>query len=330
MSVELRVLTAPEIQRLLPMSECIDLMRQTMIAVSAGKAVLPLRSLMKMPGDIGVLGIMPGYLSTAEMYATKLISLIPRNAGTEHSSHIGMLVLFETEHGYPVGLLDGAEVTAIRTAAASGMATRLLARADASRLAILGTGEQARRHIEAMIEVRPISDIRIWGRAEAKALALADACFDQYGVEARPCREVRDAVAGADIVCTVTHAAEPVLMGEWIGPGTHLNVVGSSVPTTAEIDGHLVAKSRFFVDYRESALAQAGEYRRAIATGLIGPEHILGEIGTVAEGSLPGRTSDDDITLYKSLGIAAQDIAAGRFALDRAASDNLGQLVRCG
>lgn len=330
MSVTLHILNGPEIKRLLPMSDCIDLMERTMIAVSQGKAVLPLRTAMQMPGDIGRLGIMPGYLETADTYSAKLLSLFPRNAGTEHSSHVGALVLFETEHGYPIALIDAAEITAIRTAAASGMATRVLAREDASQLAILGTGEQAVRHLDAMLAVRAITDVRVWGRDLAKTAQFAEACAARHDVTIRAAASVEEAVDGADIVCTTTHAPEPILFGEWVAPGTHLNVVGSSIPTTAEIDGALVVKSRFFVDYRGSALAQAGEYLRTIEARLIGPEHILGEIGEVASGEVAGRMGDGDITLYKSLGIAAQDIAAGRLVLDRAKELGLGQTVQFG
>ncbi len=326
-NIAMRILNAEDIRRLLPMATCIDVMHGAMVAVSQGKAMLPLRTSMEMPGDIGRLGIMPGYLATADLYGAKLLSLFPRNAGTEHSSHIGALVLFETGHGYPVGMLDASEVTAIRTAAASGLATRLLARADATRLAILGTGEQATRHLEAMLAVRPITEVRVWGRNHDGARAFAASCEARHGVPVSACADVAEAVTGADIVCTTTHAPEPILYGEWITPGTHLNVVGSSVPTTAEIDGALVAKSRFFVDYRESTINQAGEYRRAIADGLIGPDHIVAEIGAVADGAVPGRTSDDEITLYKSLGIAAQDIAAGQYILARAEELGVGLSV---
>lgn len=328
MSVELRILTGSDVRRLLPMSDCVNLMEATMIAVSQGQALLPLRSLMKMPGDIGSLGIMPGYLATADMYAAKLISLFPRNAGTEHSSHLGLLVLFETGHGYPVGLLDAAEVTAIRTAAASGLATRLLARPEASRLAILGTGEQARRHLEAMLAVRPICEVSLWGRSLIKAEALAETLAAAHNIPVMAIGQVAEAVRGADIVCTTTAASEPILFGDWIGPGTHLNIVGSSIAATAEIDDALVVKSRYFVDYRGSTINQAGEYLRAIEAGLIGPEHISGEIGEVASGAVPGRRNVEEITLYKSLGIAAQDIAAGHYALNRAAERRIGQSMR--
>jgi len=331
MSTELRLLTGREIRNLLPIAECIDLMEATMIAISQGQALLPLRSIMKMPGDIGALGIMPGYLATADIYAVKLISLFLCNVGTSHSSHLGMLVLFETAHGYPVGLLDAAEITAIRTAAASGMATRLLAREDATRLAILGTGEQARRHVEAMIAVRPITEIRIWGHNLAKAQALAAACAATYGVGCSAAGQVPDAVAGGRRYrLHHDHASEPILSGDWIEPGTHLNIAGSSIPSMTEIDSDLVVRSLFFVDYRASALNQAGEYLRALAADLIGPDHILDEIGEVASGKVAGRHSGDDITIYKSLGVAAQDIAAGHYALARASERYIGQCIPFG
>jgi ornithine cyclodeaminase len=330
MSVPLRVLSRDDIRHLLPMRTCIDLMEPTMIAVSEGRGVLPLRSAMKMPGDIGALGMMAGYLETAAMFGIKLVSLFPRNAGTGHSSHLGMLVLFETARGYPVGMLDAAEVTAIRTAAASGLATRLLARPDAQVLAILGTGEQARRHLEAMVAVRPIREVRVWGRNIAKAEAFAELARAQYGIRIEAADTVTDAVAQADIVCTTTHAPRPILEGAWVARGTHLNIVGSSIPSTSEIDEVLVAQSRLFVDFSESTKNQGGEYLRALEAGLIGPDHILGEIGEVAAGRVQGRTGDEEITLYKSLGVAAQDIAAGHFLLSRAAQQEMGQLVHIG
>lgn len=330
MSMPLRVLSRDDIHDLLPMPTCIDLMEPTMIAVSEGRAVLPLRSAMKMPGDIGAFGMMAGYLETAAMFGIKLVSLFPRNAGTGHSSHLGMLVLFETDHGYPVGMLDAAEVTAIRTAAASGLATRLLARPEAQVLAILGTGEQARRHLEAMVAVRPIREVRVWGRNIAKAKAFAQLAREEYGITIEIPDTVADAVAAADIICTTTHAPEPILEGAWVAQGTHLNIVGSSIPSTAEIDEALVARSRFFVDFRESTINQGGEYLRALGAGVIGPDHIVGEIGEVAAGRVQGRTRDEEITLYKSLGVAAQDIAAGHFVLNHASRQGVGQLVHIG
>ncbi len=172
--MEIRVLRGAEVRQLLPMRECIDLMQRTMIAVSEGRVVLPLRSILVMPGDRGMMGMMPGYLADPECFGVKLVSLIPRNKPPQYSSHLGLVLLFEADHGQPVALLDAAEITAIRTAAASGLATRLLARQDAGDLALLGAGEQARSHLEAMLSVRPLRRIRVWARDAAKARLFAE------------------------------------------------------------------------------------------------------------------------------------------------------------
>jgi ornithine cyclodeaminase len=309
------------------MSECIDLMHRTMVAVSEGRVVLPLRSVMVMPGDLGMLGNMPGYLGEPECFGVKLVSLIPRNKPPRYSSHLGLVLLFEVEHGQPVALLDAAEITAIRTAAVSGLATRLLARPDAGSLAILGAGEQASSHLEAMRLVRKLYRIRVWSRDRAKAAAFAKAESDKHGIQIEVCDTPRDAVRQADIICTVTKAREPILLGDWIEPGAHLNVVGSSVATAAEIDTTAVVKSRFFVDYRSSTITEGGEYLRALRAGAISPEHICAEIGEVAKGTKAGRASSQEITLYKSLGIAPQDLASAHFVLHKARERNVGQVI---
>ena len=324
--MSIRILRSDEVRALLPMASCIDLMGKTMAAVSRGETVMPLRTAIAMPRDIGMFGMMAGFLGKPECYGIKLVSLFARNAGTAHSSHLGAILLFETEHGYPVALLDAAEITAIRTAAASAFATDLLAAPDARTLAILGTGEQATRHAEAIRAVRPIDEVRIWGRSRDRAEALVTELL-KSGVTAEAFEDVAAAVDGSEIVCTTTHAPEPILFGHQIAPGTHLNVVGSSVPSAAEIDNELVAKARFIVDYRDSAVHQAGEYLRALEAGAIGPDHIAGEIGQVASGAVPGREDASQVTIYKSLGNAAQDLAAAHFVLDRAEQGGIGQVV---
>jgi ornithine cyclodeaminase/alanine dehydrogenase-like protein (mu-crystallin family) len=325
--VEIRILRAADVHALLPMGECIDLMHRTMSAVSEGRVVLPLRSVMAMPGDLGMLGNMPGYLGEPECFGVKLVSLIPRNKPPQFSSHLGIVLLFEVEHGQPVAMLDAAEITAIRTAATSGLATRLLSRPDASSLAILGAGEQASSHLAAMLSVRKLRRIRVWGRDRDKAAAFAQAESAKHGVSIEVSATPRDAVTEADIICTVTMAREPILLGEWIEAGAHLNVVGSSIATTAEIDIPAVAKSRFFVDYRSSTITEGGDYLRALRAGAITPEHILGEIGEVANGSKTGRTSPRDVTLYKSLGIAPQDLASAHYVLQKARERGMGQVI---
>jgi ornithine cyclodeaminase/alanine dehydrogenase-like protein (mu-crystallin family) len=211
--MEIRVLRGAEVRQLLPMAECIELMQQTMIAVSEGRVVLPLRSILVMPKDRGMMGMMAGYLADPECFGVKLVSLIPRNKPPQYSSHLGLVLLFEAEHGQPVALLDAAEITAIRTAAASGLATRLLARTQAGDLALLGAGEQARSHLEAMSCVRSLRRIRIWARDRDKAKAFADSEGKRHGVAIETCASVREAVAGADLICTTTKAREPILLG---------------------------------------------------------------------------------------------------------------------
>ncbi|HEY0315737.1 MAG TPA: ornithine cyclodeaminase family protein [Sphingomonas sp.] len=325
--MELRIVRAQEVRDLLPVARCIEIMDATMRAVSDGRATIPLRSVMTMPGDIGALGNMPGYIADPDCFGVKLVSLFPRNHASNFSSHMGVVMLFETGYGQPVALLDAGAITAIRTAAASGLATRLLARADAGDLALLGAGEQAVSHLEAMLAVRSIRRVRLWARDAGKARAFADRESRRLGIAIDVSATVRDAVAGADIVCTLTKAREPILSGEWIAPGTHLNVVGSSIAAASEIDTALVARACFFVDYRPSAEKEAGEYLDAMKQGAIGPDHIRAEIGEVAAATRPGRRSDEDVTIYKSLGIAPQDLAAAHFVLGEAARRSVGQTV---
>jgi ornithine cyclodeaminase/alanine dehydrogenase-like protein (mu-crystallin family) len=325
--MEIRVLRGAEVRELLPMAECIDLMQQTMIAVSEGRVVLPLRSILGMPGDRGMMGLMPGYLADPECFGVKLISLMPRNKPPQYSSHLGLVLLFEAEHGQPVALLDAAEITAIRTAAASGLATRLLARKEAGDLALLGAGEQARSHLEAMLCVRPLRRIRVWARDRDKARLFAEAQGARHRIAIETSATVREAIAGADIICTTTKAREPILQGDWLTPGVHLNLVGSSIATAAEVDTAAVVKARFFVDCRNSTVNEGGEYLQALKAGAITPEHIVAEIGEVANGSKVGRSSPLEVTLYKSLGIAPQDLASAHYVLEKARAAGKGQVI---
>jgi ornithine cyclodeaminase/alanine dehydrogenase-like protein (mu-crystallin family) len=325
--VEIRVLRGAEVRGLLPMKECIELMRRTMTALSEGRAVVPLRSVMAMPDARGMLGTMPGYLADPECFGVKLVSLMARAEPPRYSSHVGLVVLFEPEHGCPVAIIDAAEITAIRTAAASGLATRLLARPDAGNLAILGAGEQARAHLEAMLAVRPLRRIRVWARDRRKAEVFAGAEGARHGVAIETSASVLEAVDGADIICTLTKAREPILLGDWLAAGAHLNVVGSSIATAAEVDTAAVARSRFFVDCRNSTENEGGEYLRALRSGSITAAHIAAEIGEVANGTRPGRTSPDQVTLYKSLGVAPQDLASAHYVLEKGRAAGVGQLV---
>ena len=326
-TIDLRILRSTQVRELLPMPDCISLMRRTMIAVSEGRAEVPLRSVIKMPGDIGMMGNMGGFLADPECYGVKIVSLSPRNIGTAYSSHLGIVLLFETEHGRPVAILDAGEITAIRTAAASALATDLLARPDAGDLAILGAGEQAASHLQAMRCVRQLRRVRVWSPTPASAQRFSQENSGPSGLTVEPISDARECVAGADIICAVSKARDPILFGNDVAPGVHVNLVGSSLISTAEADGALVAKARYFVDMRLSALNEAGELRRTLEAGQIGLDHLLGEIGEVANGRVAGRITNEDITVYKSLGIAAQDLAAAHFVNERARERDVGQVV---
>jgi ornithine cyclodeaminase/alanine dehydrogenase-like protein (mu-crystallin family) len=323
--MQIRILSGAQIRTLLPMADCIEVMRQAMIAVSEGRARIPPRTVM--PVSHGLLGNMPGYLAEPECFGVKLLSLFAGNPAAGLSSHLGLVLLFEPEHGLPVAMLDASELTAIRTAAVSGLATRLLAREDAGNLAILGSGEQARSHLEAMLTVRPLRRVRVWSRNPDHAASFARDQGALHGLAIETAPSAAAAVADADLICTVTASPEPILRGDWIAPGAHLNVVGASRLAAAEVDTAAVAKSRFFVDFRESAKNEAGELHRAIEAGTVTADHVLGEIGEVANGAVLGRLGAGDITLFKSLGVSAEDLAAAHFVLQRAEAEGVGQVV---
>ncbi len=274
----------------------------------------------------GCWGTCPATWPSRSASASSCSGLFPGNPAAGLSSHLGLVLLFEPRHGLPVALLDAAELTAIRTAAVSGLATRLLAREDAGDLAILGSGEQAHSHLEAMLAVRPIRRVRVWSRTAAHAAAFAEQGA-AHGVAIETAPTAQAAVEGADLICTVTGSPEPILRGDWISPGAHLNAVGASRITAAEIDTVAVAKSRFFVDFRGSAEHEAGELRRAIDAGAVTEAHVVAEIGEVANGTVIGRASASDITVFKSLGVSPEDLAAAHFVLQRAEADGIGQVV---
>jgi ornithine cyclodeaminase len=253
---------------------------------------------------------MPGALGANAPFGAKLISIFPENAAQGRQSHQGLIVLFEPETGTPVCVVHAGEVTAIRTAAASAVATDALARKDAKHLAILGTGEQAATHARAISKVRALASITIWGRSLERAHAFATRMRAELGIPITAAATVLQTVADADIICTVTSAPEPILKSEWVQPGQHINAVGSSHAGPSEIDNALVARARFFADSREGVLNQGAEFLRAKHAGLIDDHHILAEIGEVLAGTEEGRGSADEITIYKSLGHIVQDLAS--------------------
>lgn len=315
----MRFIDREEIARRLTYDICIPLVRDAMIAFSSGETKQLLRSIIPL-ADGHLFGIMPGALGATKPFGAKLISIFPENAAHGRQSHQGLIVLFEPEAGTPVCVVHAGEVTAIRTAAASAVATDVLARKDAKHLAILGTGEQAATHARAIGKVRALESIAIWGRSPELARFVAEKLHAETALPITAHDTVEQAVANADIICTVTSASEPILRSEWVRPGTHINAVGSSHAGPAEIDNALVARARFFADSREGVLNQGAEFLRARHAGLIDDHHILAEIGEVLAGTAEGRLDADEVTIYKSLGHIVQDLASAWWLYSEAAT----------
>jgi len=305
----MRFIDRQEISRRLTYEKCIPIVRDAMIAFSRGETKQLLRSIITL-SEGRMFGVMPGAMGAQAAFGAKLISVFHGNFDRGVPSHQGLVILFEPQSGAPVCVLDAGEITAIRTAAASAVATDALARMDAVRLALLGYGEQAQTHARAISRVRKLESITVWGRSLDRAHAFANKMQSELSMPIDAAPDVRAAVTDADIICTLTSASEPILKGAWVRPGTHLNLVGSSYAGPAEVDNDLVAHSRFIADSREGVLQQGGEFLRAKKAGLIGDDHIVAEIGQVLSGDIPGRRSDDEITAYKSLGHVVQDLAS--------------------
>ena len=307
------------------MRECIGLMEAALASLARGEVIHPLRPVVPVPRTKNVFAVMPAYSSTLQAFATKIISVYPDNHGTALDSHQGLVALFDGERGNPLAVMDASSITAIRTAAVSGVATKLLARKGARRLAILGGGVQARTHLEAMLIAHPFEQVVIWSRDHDKALGLCE--IAKRDVDAAVSETQLDAVRDADVVCTVTASPVPIMRGEWLRPGAHVNAVGASLRTTRELDTEAVRRSRIYVDRRESALNEAGDLLIPIQEGALTADAIVGEIGEVLIGKVPGRRSDSEITLFKSLGLAVEDLACARHLFDAAEREGAGTRV---
>lgn len=297
------------VRTMLTMKAAIPMVREAMIALSSNTVEQALRSFIAL-GEGKTFALMPAALGGGEPFGAKLVSVFADEARPGRKRHQGLVVLFDAQSGAPLCVADAEEITRIRTAAASAAATDALARPEAKRLAILGLGAQARAHIEAIAQVRPVTEIWVWGRDYRAAQNFAREMEIEHDIAVLAYPTAFDAVKAADIVCTVTGATDPVLQGAWLAPGTHVNLVGSSGPTKAEADTALVARSRFIADHAGHVRAHGGEFLRALEAGAIDDTHIAAEIGAVFAGDAPGRTGPDEITTYKSLGHAVQDLAA--------------------
>jgi ornithine cyclodeaminase/alanine dehydrogenase-like protein (mu-crystallin family) len=326
--MEILVLNHAEVEALLPMSDCITVMGEALAALARGQVHQPLRTVVRPPEAAGLMALMPAYIAGERaVYGLKTVCVFPGNSAKGKDAHQGSVMLFSAETGEPLALINASAITAIRTAAVSGVATQLLAREEAGDLALVGAGVQARAHLAAMAQVRPLKRVRVASRRPENAARFAAEMGPHYPFPIRAVDNVESAVRDADLVVTVTTAGEPILQRDWLASGVHLNVVGSSIPTAREVDTATMAAASLFVDRRESTLNEAGDYLFAAREGAIGPEHIRAEIGEVLIGAQPGRTSAGEITLFKSLGLAVEDVAAAEYVYRQAQARQVGARV---
>ncbi|MDQ6800906.1 MAG: ornithine cyclodeaminase family protein [Acidobacteriota bacterium] len=302
--MKILILNEHEVTQMLTMRDCIRVMEEALADLARGKVTNPLRNVIRAEGASGFLGLMPAYRGD---YGLKEVCVFPGNPARGLDTHLGAVLLHSGDTGQLLAVINASAITAIRTAAVSAVATRLLARDDARVLAILGAGVQAKSHLEAIPVVRKIDEVRIFSRSEGKAGALATG-------NRKLAKSAEEAVRGADIIVTATSSKEPVIQREWIKPGAHINAVGSSIKTTRELDSETVKAASLFVDRRESTLNESGDYLMAG----VGPDHIRAELGEILIGKAKGRTSKDEITLFKSLGLAIEDLASAQFLFGEA------------
>ena len=311
-----RILDENDVRRLLPMPACIDVMSDVLAGLAREELYNPLRFVVRPRDEPSLMGLMPAHRrGEAALWSLKALTIVPGNSARGLDSHQGFVALFDGTTGEPRAIMNAGGITAIRTAAVSGLATRLLARDDARTLAILGSGTQARSHLEAMHAVRRFDRVLVWS-ASGRTLDGAESVAT-----------VEEAVRDADVVCTVTSSAEPVLQHGWLKPGVHINAVGSSIPTARELDTGTMSAAALFVDRRESTVNEAGDYLFALREGALDESHIRAELGEVLIGAADGRRSDDELTVFKSLGLAVEDLAAAEHVLAGAEAENAGTVV---
>lgn len=317
-----------EVERLLPMGECIEAMEIALAALAQGQVYNPLRSVVRAPDAKGLMGLMPAYRGGDEAaYGLKAVCVYPGNAERGLDLHQGAVLLFSAETGELQAVLNASALTAIRTAAVSGVATRLLAREDARELALIGAGIQARSHLEAMAEVRSFQRVRVVSRRPERAREFADSVRGSFPFTVEAVSSNEEAVRDADVITTVTSAREPVIKRSWISAGTHINAVGSSAPDSRELDTATIVDSALFVDRRESTIIEAGDYRLATKEGAITSDHIKAEIGELLTGKKSGRSTPAEITLFRSLGLAIEDLVAAQHAYRRAIETGVGTRI---
>jgi ornithine cyclodeaminase/alanine dehydrogenase-like protein (mu-crystallin family) len=319
------ILSGAEVRRLLSYDECADAMRAVLIARARGEADQPLRTVLRPAGAAGLMALMPSYLSgESAAYGLKAICVTPGNPAAGLDTHQGIVLLSSAPTGEPLAVLNASAVTEIRTAAVSAVATELLARPDADVLAIIGTGVQARAHLRAIGRSRPLTEIRVAGRSHARAAAFAEQVRDEAAAPVIACARASDAVAGAGLIVTATSSARPVLERGWLADGAHINAVGACVPTARELDSATMADAALFADSRESVASESGDFLIARADGAIGPDHVRAELGEILTGTAGGRRDQREITVFDSLGLAVEDLAAAALTYRKAVAAGAG------
>ncbi len=314
--MSVRILGERDVYRLLPVADCIEPMERVLAALARGELFNPLRFMMRPPGEQTLMALMPAHRSEGDAcYSLKAICVAPGNPARGLDSHQGFVALFDGETGRTRALVNASAITGIRTAAVSAVATRLLARPGSRTLAILGSGTQGRTHLEAMRAVLPLERVRAWSLTPGHAATL-----DDVEEVATP----EEAVRGADVVVTATGAREPIVRREWLAEGAHVNAVGSSIPTARELDTATIAAAALYVDRRESTVNEAGDYLIPLREGAIGPAHIRGELGELLIGAVEGRRDGSELTVFKSLGLAVEDLGAVEAVLERAEAEGAG------
>ena len=326
--MKLLVLNHTEVEQLLPMPECIGVMEEALALLARDEVHQPLRTIIKPNSVRGVMALMPAFRAGDEaMFGLKAICVFPGNADIGKDAHQGGVLLFSGQTGELLAVVNASAITAIRTAAVSAAATKLLAREDAGELAIIGAGVQARSHLEAIACARSLKRVRVAARRFEKAEAFATEMQPRFSFPVVPVQNAEMAARDADIIVTATTSRAPVLRREWISPGAHINAVGTYAPTAREVDTATMAEASLFVDRRESALNEAGDYLIAAQEGAIGPEHIRAELGEILIGARPGRTLPEEITIFKSLGLAIEDLAAAAHVYQKARTKSQGTWV---
>lgn len=312
----MQIITAAQVVQTLDMRTCIDLMKTAFSALSSGDARQIVRPVLPL-FDRNVLGMMPAFHSAGNVAGVKILTVFPENYEQNIASHQGYVVVFETETGGVKAIVDAESITGIRTAAASAVATDVLARPDASRLAVLGAGLQGRKHLEAIMLVRELSEVAVWDIRPEAAAQYAREMIQKTGLPVRACASASEATKDADIICTLTPAEQPILFAADVKPGTHINAVGACSPDVRELAGDLMATGKLFVDWKPATVLEAGDYVLALRDGVLTEEHILGEIGHVLAGDLSGRAGAGDITIFEALGQALQDLVAANYVADQ-------------